>query len=213
MITNKKGVTLLEGLIALALLAMVAVGTFSVLLSSSRKSSGPDKYEEMLLAVERVHHGLQVFNPAMVKHYLPRNYFIDKDSWKYIGYQDNVGQSFFGPILKNITRNQNNPDQINPLCPGEGSECEQEATVNYLLPLTCKWSSSNQFNQSNFTLGNGPEKGVHNKEEFDPWNDTNRPVNKMISNYGTGNLMDDHTNSKLVIKRFTILCLDEKDGI
>ena len=43
---SKKGVTILEGLIALALLALVATGTFAVLLSSSRKSSQPDIRED-----------------------------------------------------------------------------------------------------------------------------------------------------------------------
>lgn len=50
---NKKGVTLLEGLIALALLAIVATGTFSVLLSASRKTSSPDMREELVFAVEK----------------------------------------------------------------------------------------------------------------------------------------------------------------
>ena len=55
---NKKGVTLLEGLIAIGLLAMVSVSTFSVLLSISRRAKQPDLREEMLLAVERAQDGL-----------------------------------------------------------------------------------------------------------------------------------------------------------
>ena len=58
---SKKGVTILEGLIALALLALVATGTFAVLLSSSRKSSQPDIREEMALAVEKAAQKLQVY--------------------------------------------------------------------------------------------------------------------------------------------------------
>lgn len=58
---NKKGVTILEGLIALTLLALVATGTFAVLLSTSRKSSEPDIREEMALAVERATHWLQAY--------------------------------------------------------------------------------------------------------------------------------------------------------
>ena len=61
LLNNKKGVTLLEGLIALVLLALVATGTFSVLLSTSRKSTGPDIQEEMALAVERAHKLLQAY--------------------------------------------------------------------------------------------------------------------------------------------------------
>ena len=58
---NKKGVTLLEGLIALALLAIVATGTFSVLLSASRKTSSPDMREELVFAVEKAHEQLQSY--------------------------------------------------------------------------------------------------------------------------------------------------------
>lgn len=57
---NKKGVTILEGLIALTLLALVATGTFAVLLSTSRKSTAPDIREEMALAVEKAAQLLQV---------------------------------------------------------------------------------------------------------------------------------------------------------
>ena len=58
---NKKGVTLLEGLIALLLLAMIATGTFGVLLSTSRRSTQPDIREEMTLAVERAMDKMQVY--------------------------------------------------------------------------------------------------------------------------------------------------------
>lgn len=58
---NKKGVTILEGLIALMLLALVATGTFAVLLSTSRKSVSPDIREEMALAVERASQLLQAY--------------------------------------------------------------------------------------------------------------------------------------------------------
>lgn len=56
---NKKGVTLLEGLIALGLLALVTAGSFGVLLSISRQASQPDIREEMALAVEKAHQQLQ----------------------------------------------------------------------------------------------------------------------------------------------------------
>lgn len=61
LLKNKKGVTILEGLIALGLLALVAGGTFGVLLSVSRKASQPDIREEMLLAVERANEQLQLY--------------------------------------------------------------------------------------------------------------------------------------------------------
>ena len=56
---NKQGVTILEGLIALGLLALVSVGAFGVLLSVSRKSFQPDVREEVVLAVERAQQELQ----------------------------------------------------------------------------------------------------------------------------------------------------------
>lgn len=58
---NKWGVTLLEGVIALGLLALAAGATFGVLLSVSRKSTRPDLQEEMLWAVERAHSSLQLY--------------------------------------------------------------------------------------------------------------------------------------------------------
>ena len=63
---NKKGVTLLEGLIAMGLLAMVAAGTFGVLLSVAHKSNQPDIREEMVLAVESASDWLQVYSQNMV---------------------------------------------------------------------------------------------------------------------------------------------------
>ncbi len=55
---NKKGVTLLEGLIALLLLAMVATGAFAVLLSNSRRATQPDIREEMIMAVANANEAL-----------------------------------------------------------------------------------------------------------------------------------------------------------
>ena len=58
---EKKGVTLLEGLIAIGLLAIVSVATFSVLVSVSRKGSQPDLREDMFLALEQAQVGLQKY--------------------------------------------------------------------------------------------------------------------------------------------------------
>lgn len=58
---SKKGLSLLEGLIALMLLALVATGAFTVLLSTSRKTSEPDIREEMALAVEKAQQMLQIY--------------------------------------------------------------------------------------------------------------------------------------------------------
>lgn len=64
-LNTKKGVTALEGIIALGLLAVVMAGAFGVLLSASRKSSQPDMREEMVMAVEKAKDMLQMYvNPA-----------------------------------------------------------------------------------------------------------------------------------------------------
>ncbi len=64
-LSNQKGVTLLEGLIAMGLLALVAAGTFGVLLSVSHKSGKPDIREEMALAVEKANDQLQAYSQNM----------------------------------------------------------------------------------------------------------------------------------------------------
>ena len=62
-LTNKKGVTLLEGMIAILLLSVVTIGTFGVVLSSSRKVSQPDIGEETALAIEQMYHYAQALSP------------------------------------------------------------------------------------------------------------------------------------------------------
>lgn len=59
---NKSGVTVLEGVIALGLLALVMAGSFGVLLSSSRQTMEPDIYEEMILAVEKANDMLKEYS-------------------------------------------------------------------------------------------------------------------------------------------------------
>lgn len=61
LLTSKAGVTVLEGVIALGLLAVVTAGAFGVLLSAARKSTQPDMREEMVLAVEQAKDKLQVY--------------------------------------------------------------------------------------------------------------------------------------------------------
>ncbi len=58
---SKAGVTVLEGVIALGLLALVTAGSFGVLLASSRQSSPSDMREEMTSAVEQADHLLQAY--------------------------------------------------------------------------------------------------------------------------------------------------------
>lgn len=73
LLKNKTGVTILEGLIALGLLALVAGGTFGVLLSVARKTSQPDIREEMILAIERANEQLQAYASGAVAS-LPTEY-------------------------------------------------------------------------------------------------------------------------------------------
>ena len=61
LLKSKAGVTVLEGIIALGLLALVAGGAFGVLLAASRQTSQPDVREEMVFAVEKVKNLLQMY--------------------------------------------------------------------------------------------------------------------------------------------------------
>ncbi len=61
-LNGKTGVTILEGIIALGLLALVAGGAFGVLLSASRQNTQPDIREEMVWAVEKAHDKLKGYN-------------------------------------------------------------------------------------------------------------------------------------------------------
>lgn len=83
---NRKGVTVLEGLIALLLLSVVAVGTFGVLLSSSRKASIPDVREELMQSVERTHGSLRHFS------YLVMMSACDPHFRDYLGYKWTKGK-------------------------------------------------------------------------------------------------------------------------
>jgi type II secretory pathway pseudopilin PulG len=61
---RKKGVTILESLIALTLLAVVAVGIFGVVLSISRKTNESDVREEANLAIESAIEQLNLYEGA-----------------------------------------------------------------------------------------------------------------------------------------------------
>ena len=61
LLTGKAGVTVLEGVIALGLLALVAGGAFGVLLSASRQNLQPTLREEMALAVEKANNDLKAY--------------------------------------------------------------------------------------------------------------------------------------------------------
>ncbi len=61
LLNSKAGVTILEGVIALGLLAVVTAGAFGVLLSAARKSTQPDMREEMAFAVEQAKDKLQLY--------------------------------------------------------------------------------------------------------------------------------------------------------
>ncbi len=60
---NKAGVTVLEGVIALGLLAMIMTGAFGVLLSSSRQATEPEMREEMMRAIESASDMLKEYAP------------------------------------------------------------------------------------------------------------------------------------------------------
>ncbi len=113
---SKKGVSLLEGLIALMLLAIVATGTFGVLLSTSRKSSAPDMREEMALAVDRAQQMLQVYVNA------------NKDN-----ISSDFGDTYATQILSGLCG-----DDTTPLAEGEHK-------INCLLPHQCDVNNNSGF--------------------------------------------------------------------
>ena len=63
-LNNKAGITVLEGIIALGLLAVVTAGAFGVLVSASRKSSQPDMREEMALTIENTKNLLRMYSTS-----------------------------------------------------------------------------------------------------------------------------------------------------
>lgn len=129
---NKKGVTVLEGLIALSLLAIVATGTFAVLLSTSRKTSEPDMREEMVLAIERAHEQLQAYilGNAMITSQDASGSFIVPQAF----INGLCGAADFGFV----------PD-TNPL--GNGTH-----NIKCMLPLVCdRGNVSNDCNDSTGT--------------------------------------------------------------
>lgn len=91
LLNSKAGVTILEGVIALGLLAVVTAGAFGVLASAARKSLQPDMREEMALAVEKTKNLLQMYSYG----------------------NDHVSSEFEGGLCKN--------NESNPLSPGEHS--------------------------------------------------------------------------------------------
>ena len=117
---SKKGLSLLEGLLALMLLALVATGAFSVLLSTSRKSSEPDIREEMALAVERAQQMLQVY-------VFPNALYPDSSAM----YSD------FGSYTYNISRGLCENETTDFATLGVGSH-----NIECLLPPICDRSNS-----------------------------------------------------------------------
>lgn len=116
LLANKKGVTLLEGLIALLLLAVVATGTFAVMLSTSRKSTGPDIREEMTLAVEKASYLLQTYL------YAPAS---------------TLDETLQSNMENGLCRDPLNPDD-NPLAVGIHP-------INCLLPPVCDVNNNSSF--------------------------------------------------------------------
>lgn len=93
-LSKKTGVTILEGLIALGLLALVSAGTFGVLLSVSRKAGSPDIREEMAYAVERAHNLLQMYTPSLMPELTNPNIPSDLASGLCGGDSDPLGSGY-----------------------------------------------------------------------------------------------------------------------
>ena len=130
LLNSKAGVTVLEGVIALGLLALVTAGAFGVLLSASRQTSGPDIREEMAYAVEKAGDLLKVYINAQqyqfANAYLPEGLSCGPCGQRGNtgGCTENVGDN---PIIYHT--------DLSPLASGEHS-------IRCLLPPVCDRSNS-----------------------------------------------------------------------
>lgn len=113
-LSKKTGVTLLEGLIAIALLALVASGTFGVLLSVSRKSDQPDRREDMIYAIDSLNDLLKA-----------ASYYIHQDS-------DEIPQT----LADKLCAGSGHTSAKKPLNPGGPYK------VKCLLPPSCDSNQS-----------------------------------------------------------------------
>lgn len=59
-ILNKRGVTLVEGIVAMLLILVVVMGVYSVVLSSIRDKNMPDSKEEIAMAMDQVKRSLEL---------------------------------------------------------------------------------------------------------------------------------------------------------
>jgi len=116
---NKKGVTVLEGLIALGLLSMVAAGAFAVLLSSARQTSQPDFREEMLLAVEKA-------NDALQQYVIDREGLLHPDTYMEKGLCPNVIDTV--PLSSTFTHHIN--CMLPAICDRNGNRSSFSYTVS-----------------------------------------------------------------------------------
>ena len=229
---NRKGVTLLEGLIALALLAMIVVGTFGVLLSSSRKTTAPDKREEMVLAAERIRHGMQILAYQM-DNYTPNHssYNATDTNASYLsatyplkpGYMKNalageghgnIGMDTdfgFWNYLFNMGRGE-----ADPLCLSGKTQCSgttQNVDNSSLAPVVCNSSVESQVKISTLPFGNGSNRMKENLFWYDGIpNDDATGLKEMYDLYranGVNGLVSSTEECKktgLIIRNITIEC-------
>ncbi len=143
---SKKGVSLLEGLIALLLLAIVATGTFGVLLSTSRKSSAPDIREEMALAVEKAQQMLQVYV-----------YPFDASQAEI---HDDIGSIYSGNFLGGLCGEEDESRLQTPLDNGRHD-------IDCLLPPMCDPNNSEFYYTVARTTNTGFRKNMRDNDAAD----------------------------------------------
>ncbi|MBP5404047.1 MAG: hypothetical protein J6Y17_03035 [Elusimicrobiaceae bacterium] len=140
---SKAGVTVLEGVIALGLLALVAAGAFGVLLSASRQDSMPDIREEMSYAVEKANDKLKVYLQATQ---------IGDVGYNYLPNSLKQGLCYADGIIDN-----------NPLAVNDSGH-----NIGCLLPPICDKNNNSSFFY--IVSGNGPSRGnvVSTRQEGTP---------------------------------------------
>lgn len=196
---NKKGVTVLEGLIALLLLAMISVGTFSVLLSASRKSSQPDQREAMTLSMERAVHALQVFAPTVIR---TDDWLPAKPDLETIANADPT--STLSAIFQSI--------HGDPMCVTTSEADCGELDFADLLPVAdCQIGDKFSFDRYDRNLGYKPEQNIlrspQEYEMFALYHHAPDNGGILVGEGAEGTSSDNHHfNHRLLVRKFQIVC-------
>ena len=158
-LTAKDGVTLLEGVIALGLLALIAGGAFAVLLASSRQTTQPDIREETILAVERMNGLLKSYTGYMdadlreqSKGYLVES--LNPSTSGTLGNDFHVTSwSNLDSLVGNTYEISQSSRQLPPICDGNKSKVEYTIkNVNHDVPFQLRGEGGETLRTVNYAI-------------------------------------------------------------